>query len=128
MSEHPREAPDEIREQIVEALKDERRAYFYHSSSTFLDEWDIERNELRLQLVDFLEGHQLFLKPREPQQKQKYQCRLIYEESEDDFEIEIHATLSTASDPIEVRIAVHKSDTVRKLEIRPIKPPNNEKP
>lgn len=127
MSEHPREAPDEIREQIMEALKDETRAYFHHSSSTFLDEWDIERNELRLQLADFLEGHKLYLKPREPHQKQKYQCRLIYEESEDDFEIEIHATLSTSSDPIKVRIAVHESDTVRTLEIRPIKPLDKEK-
>lgn len=119
MSHLPRKAPDEIREQIIEALLNSGRRFLDLNSSSrnYLDEWGLTSDGFFADLAYGLaEENHLYLKPKnQPNQLQRYQCVLAYSESEPYAALDVHVTLSPKGDPPRVMIAVHPSDTVQTL-------------
>lgn len=126
----PRKAPSEIRHQILDALQDPGRRFLdlQTASRRLLDLWGITENGFFAALADDLRRYEIFLKPKgKPSDPQRYQTRLIFEadplDSPDD--LVVHVTLSPKGDPIRVKVALHRSDTVQqipKLEAKPPKP------
>lgn len=129
ISEMPNEAPESVRFQVIDALRDVTRWFFDQRSSSrnYLDLWSLRATSFVADLADGLErGGKLFLKPmQQPGQAQRYQCVLAYPEEESYPSIDIHITLSPRGEPPRVKIAVHPSDTVWTLPRIQAIPPNH---
>lgn len=120
MSQKPRNAPANVAQAIVEALRDPRRRFLdgNSSSSSHLARWDLTAAGFFQDLADGLElqSDRLFLKPKQrPGDPQRYQCVLNYPEASGLPPLDIHVTLSPRGEPPRVMVAVHESDTVRTL-------------
>lgn len=115
----PRKAPTEIRLLILDALQDPARRLLDPNtpSGRYLDLWNITAKGLFDALAADLQIYEIFLKPKEPSEPQRYQTRLIYEADPPDYpeELIIHVTLSHRGDPPRVKVALHRSDTVQQL-------------
>jgi|GEM_PF-3397317 len=123
------EAPTDVREQIIEALRDPNRWFLDQKSSSrnYLVLWDLIAEGFAADLADGLERDgRLFLKPMtQTGQPQRYQCVLAYPEDDPHAAIDIHVTLTPRGEPPRVKIAVHPSDTVWTLpRIFAYTPPN----
>ena len=119
MSNPRRKAPDSIRGQIVEALRDPGRRFLDGNSPSrnYLDLWDLKADGLFADLADGLAASDdLYLKPKNhPNDPQRYQCVLAYPEADPYPALDIHVTLSPKGEPPRVMVAIHESDTVRTL-------------
>lgn len=115
----PRKAPTEIRLLILDALQDPARRLLDPNtpSGRRLDLWGITAKGFFDALAEDLRIYEIFLKPKEPSEPQRYQTRLIYEADPPDHpeELIIHVTLSHRGDPPRVKVALHRSDTVQQL-------------
>ncbi len=118
MPSQPRKAPSSVCQQIVDALRDPARRFLDQntSSGNHLDWWGLKADGFFADLADHLTSDRLFLKPKTfPSQPQRYQCVLTYPEEDGCKELDIHVTLSPKGEPLVVKIAVHKSDTILTL-------------
>lgn len=124
-----RKASAGLRERIVEALSDSRRRFLDPNtpSGRHLEVWGLTAEGLYADLAEGLWSDRLFLKPKTfPDQPQRYQCRLVYPEECGCPELDIHVTLSPKGEPLRVKVAVHKSDTVQRLPELLFNPPSDE--
>lgn len=120
MADRPRKASEESRAMIREALSDPARRFLdaKGSSRNWLNHWNLTAEGLFHDLIDGLaHSENLFLKPKEQtSQYQAYQCVLDYPADGAELPaVDVHVTLAPKGDPPTVRVAVHPSDTVRKL-------------
>lgn len=108
-------APDDVREQIIRALRDPGRRFFRHDDSTsrrYLDRWGITGAGLFEDLADDLEHHHLYLKPKAPSDlHQNYQYLITYPGAAGCEAILVHVTLAPRGEPPRVRVAVHPHNT-----------------
>lgn len=124
-----RKASGGLREQIREALGDRRRRFLDPKtpSGRLLEVWGLTRDGFFSDLAEGLLSDRLYLKPKTfPNQSQRYQCLLSYPEDDGCPALEIHVTLSPRGDPLRVKVAVHESDTARRLPELLFQDPNDE--
>lgn len=115
----PRKASAPIRQAIIDALKDRSRRFLDNNGPTrnLLIAWEISADGLYQDLIEGLESSdRLFLKPKDHNYIQAYQCIINYSKcGEDDAQVVVHVTLAPKGEPPRVRVAVHPSDTARTL-------------
>lgn len=126
----PAKASDDVRERMITALKTPGRRFLDRngSSGNWLVQWGVTENTIYEELVAGLTvSDRLFLKPRQQDKPQAYQCILEWPEDGDDYPaVVVHVTLAPRGDPPRVRVALHPSDTVRSLPPLPTPDENDE--
>lgn len=118
-------APDEIRQTIVECLRDKSRHFLDGNgpSRRYISEWNIRQNALISELANDLEIYHLYLKPRQkPTDLQRYQFVMRWDG--DERYLLIHFTLSPKGTPPRVMVACHEHNIgYPPLPLKTITPP-----